>query len=97
MLQGEPKEIKATINGAGVEAVIVLRTPNNKNIEDLRTLKVFKKLEELQGTKIDDLLFVKLKELKAEIDAYQEEFFTYESVPALSMEIYDYRDRVKRC
>lgn len=97
MLEGEPKTIIATLYGIGLECNLILRLPNNKNIENIKEIKYYGKLEEYKYKKISDDTLIELNMLKKEIEEYcmYYDFYTYESKAALVLEIYDNSDRVK--
>lgn len=64
VLEGEPKQIIATLSGAGVEAKLILNIPNNKKIEDITSFSFYKELKTYQGKRIDEELIIRLKTLK---------------------------------
>ena len=95
-LEGEQNAIIASIYGAGVEARLILYTPNTKNITDIEKAPYFEQFKEFQGNKIDEALIIKLNMLKKEIQdyCYSIGLITYESKLAIELDIYDFRDNV---
>ena len=95
-LKGEQNTIIASIWGGGVEANLILYTPNTKNITNIEETPYFEQFKEFQGDKIDEELIIKLHTLKKDISnyCYAMGLYTYESKLAIELDIYDFRDNV---
>ena len=86
-----------TIYGAGLEVNLILHIPNNKDIRDVQDTPFMEDFKQFQYMPIKDTIITELQYLQNKIEDYcrSEMFVTYCSEPALVLEIYDYRDRVK--
>ena len=93
----EPTKSIGTIYGAGLEANLILHIPNNKDIRDVQDTPFMEDFKQFQYMPIKDITIAELQYLQNKIEDYcrSEMFVTYCSEPALILEIYDYRDRVK--
>lgn len=93
----KPTKSIGTIYGAGLEANLILHIPNNKDIRDVQDTPFMEDFKQFQCMPIKDTTIAELRYLQNKIEDYcrSEMFVTYCSEPALVLEIYDYRDRVK--
>lgn len=93
----EPTKSIGTIYGAGLEANLILHIPNNKDIRNVQDTPFMEDFKQFQYMPIKDITIAELQYLQNKIEDYcrSEMFVTYCSEPALVLEIYDYRDRVK--
>ena len=98
-MEQEPySEIHACVSGPGLEARLILRTPNSKDFYNLEECHFYDELKTFQYQSINGTTLGELYYLRDKIYDYclSYNFVTYECKPALDLVVYDFRDRIKK-